>query len=130
MVSGETGASEEPPGQDWDGVALPPGSVLAKHRFRLEGIRCSVVISVFRTAAGDGFYGVTSHYIRLPSAFAPYIPSDYWFDSPDAAFSTLETGIRNQYEGAVRDGHKPDESWLVHRLDYQRKVLGDLYPES
>ncbi len=123
---GEPGGST---GQDWDGVGLPPGVAFLKHRFHLKGIRTSVVISVFRASGEDGFYAVTSHYIQVPGRMMPYTPSDYWFRSPDAAISTLETGILIQYNEAVKDGHVPDGSWLVNRLDYQRKRLGDQYPE-
>ncbi len=129
MDTERSGDPEGSAGQDWDGVGVPPGAMFGTVRFRLGGIRCPVVITVFRADGGDGFYGITSHYIRLPGAFAPYIPSDYWFDSPAAAFDTLETGIRIQYDSAVRDGHVPDRTWLVSRLDHQRKRLGDLYPE-
>lgn len=130
MGTERTGEPEGSTKQDWDGVGLPPGVAFLRHRFRLEGIRASVLVSVFRAAGGDGFYAVTSHYIRVPGRMMPYTPSDYWFDSPDAAIGTLKTGIRIQYDEAVRDGHVPDETWLVNRLNHQRKQLGDLYPES
>lgn len=54
-----------------------------------------------------------SHYIKTPEQAGAYRPSNPSGDYEAYALHRAITAITDYYDTAVKNGHTPDESWLI-----------------
>lgn len=79
----------------------------------LEGIPIEISISLSVNPAKGGFNFHLSHHIHTPSQIGPYNPSRPWGDDEAYALHLAVTAITRYYNQAIKEGHKPSDSWLV-----------------
>ena len=86
---------------------------VSEYRFYLEGIPVEITIKLYESIQGYGYLFKQSHFIHTPSQMGPYKTSEATGLSEEAAVErALETFLLD-YNGAIRGGYEPQESWLV-----------------
>ena len=62
-------------------------------------------------------YEVNAH-VHTPTQFGPYYPSRTNFQTESLAVSAAISDFTCFIEGAINQGHKPSEDWLVPNTDF------------
>ena len=79
-----------------------------------------VKIKVYRSNAlpATPFHFNVSHYVHTPEQAAPYMTSRTSDDSEAAAIRRAISTTTSFLKMAIRNGHEPQESWLVANKDF------------
>ena len=80
---------------------------------RLGSLETPITIELGRFQSSEETKFWVSHAIKTPSQHDPYTPSVFYKPSWGDALQEAVSSLTMYYRIAVRDGHKPEESWLV-----------------
>ena len=80
---------------------------------RIGVLQTAVAIELGRFLTSEDTRFRMSHVIKTPGQADAYRTSRTWDDSPGAALHKAVSGITEYYKQAVREGHTPEEGWLV-----------------
>jgi hypothetical protein len=89
-----------------------PRQLVNEYTFYLEGISEKITIRISLGPEGR-FYFYQSHYIHTPSQIGAYMAGRTWAETEELALKQAISTLTSYYEMAVRDGHAPDDNWLV-----------------
>jgi hypothetical protein len=86
----------------------------------INGFRPQLKIKIYLSDALKDLpfhYEVNAH-VHTPTQFGPYYPSRTNYETEGLAVSAAIRDFTSFIEGAIRDGHKPSEDWLVPNTDF------------
>ena len=91
----------------------------ATYKFRLGDLEPTITLRIYKYSEKNSFAFEISHTIKTPEQIGPYKTSPKPYDSKDYTIQMAISGLTQQYEAAVKAGHKPNNDWLVPKLsDY------------
>ncbi|HUT53686.1 MAG TPA: hypothetical protein VM658_09860 [bacterium] len=90
-----------------------PIQLLSEFEFHVGELTTPIRIKLFRRIGGKEVWFRQSHFIHTPSQFDPYMTSLPFADDEAYALHRAVDSIVSYYEAAIKDGHTPDEKWLV-----------------
>lgn len=83
------------------------------YEIRVGELETIVTIELGRLMDSDRTRFSLSHTIKTPTQAGPYRTSVPIADYPAYALLMAITGLTQYYRDAVKEGHKPNENWLV-----------------
>ena len=86
---------------------------LSEYQFNLGELRPRVTIRLYENLEARNVEFEQSHYIKTPLQAEPYMTSKYWGDDEGDALGKAINTLTMEYEGAIRSGKEPNDSWLV-----------------
>lgn len=117
MIAGEKGSNNQ---RGWtiDGVFENEAiehyePIQSGYAFRLKGMSTVVTVTLTPNAETGWVDYKLSHYIKTPEQMSKYVPSRQSGDYLEYALQRGVTTITDFYKIAVRNGHIPDDSWLI-----------------
>jgi hypothetical protein len=88
--------------------------LLSEHQFLIGTLRQRITVRLYQSLERDCVEFEQSHFINTPLQIDAYRTSTpYGDDEDDALRLAVGFCLVQWYEQAVREGHQPDESWLV-----------------
>ncbi len=103
-----------------DANVVEPKMVIGEYHFRVGELKTPIAVKLYRHPGDKRVFFMLSHFIHTPSQPPPRRPSVECADTEALALDLAVTfTMAAQYELAVEEGHKPDESWLVPNEDYR-----------
>ena len=88
--------------------------LLSEHQFLIGTLRPRITVRLYQSLERDWVEFEQSHFINTPLQIDAYRTSTpYGDDEDDALRLAVGFCLVQWYEQAVREGHQPDESWLV-----------------
>lgn len=91
---------------------------VSEYQFSLKGIAQPITIRIYKNINRNWYEFTQSHYIHTPTQGGPYITSRPWNDDEKLALHQAVSGVTTYYNSAIREGHAPQESWLVKNEDF------------
>lgn len=117
MIAGEKGSNNQ---RGWtiDGVFENEAiehyePIQSGYAFRLKGMSTVVTVTLTPNAETGWVDYKLSHYIKTPEQMSKYVPSRQSGDYLEYALQRGVTTITDFYKIAVRNGHIPEDSWLI-----------------
>lgn len=89
--------------------------------FRIGQLQTPITLLVRKPYRGRVVYEI-SHAIKTPLQGMPYLTSHPQAETRQWALWRALEGVIGHYREAVREGHKPDESWLVPTQTRMRRA--------
>lgn len=92
---------------------------LSEYQFSLGQLQQVITVRLYQSLDRNWVEFEQSHFINTPLQIDAYrTSSPYGDDEDDALRLAVDFCLAQWYEQAVREGHQPDESWLVpnHRF--------------
>lgn len=90
-----------------------PRRFLSEYRFTVGELWTTISIKLWKRVDDDKVYFTQSHFIKTPSQAGPYTTSINCGDDEGSALHRAVDTIVSYYDSAVREGHAPEEDWLV-----------------
>ena len=95
-----------------------PVRFVSEYRFYLKYIPVSITIRLYEPALGDGYFFKQSHLIHTPVQAGPYMTDHATGSSEEAAVQRALETFLSYYNGAIKEGYEPEESWLVPNKNF------------
>jgi hypothetical protein len=93
---------------------------VSEHQFFVGELPQRVTVRLYQSLDRDWVEFEQSHFINTPLQIDAYkTSSPYGDDEDDALRLAVDFCLVQWYEQAVREGHSPDESWLVPNPRFQ-----------
>ncbi|OAQ20033.1 hypothetical protein [Thermosulfurimonas dismutans] len=93
--------------------------LVSEYKFSLDGISKTITIKIYKNIRTGYYEFYQSHFIHTPLQAGPYITSRPWNDTEDLALNQAISGFTQFYNAAIKNGYKPDDSWLVENKDFK-----------
>lgn len=93
--------------------------LISEYRFELDKIPIEITIRLYEGYSGNGVGFEQSHFIHTPTQIGPYKTSCPCDDTESSALHQAVRGFLTYYNEAVKEGHTPDESWLVQNNNFK-----------
>ena len=91
-----------------------PKIIIGEYQFYVGKLQTPIVVKLYRYPGGKEIFFMLSHFIHTPSQSGPYQPSSPCDDDEAYALHrAVSMTIADWYDGAVKEGHEPRESWLI-----------------
>jgi len=87
--------------------------LVSEHQFFVGELSQRITLRLYESPERDWIEYEQSHFIRTPLQADPYRTSTPWGDDALYALNFAAFGITQWYDQAVREGHQPNDSWLV-----------------
>lgn len=95
-----------------------PRKLVGEYKFYLGNLTPEITIRLYAPFNGTGIQFEQSHFIHTPVQADAYETSRPWNDNVGAAINQVIFGLIEHYRAAVKNGHTPDDSWLVPNLKF------------
>ncbi|MFH1226724.1 MAG: hypothetical protein V1701_02320 [Planctomycetota bacterium] len=102
-----------------DDLISNPRKLLSGYQFTLGEIPVLITIRLYKQLNGKNVEFEQSHFIHTPIQGGPYMTSIPWNDDEASALHQVISGFTRDYNAAVKQGHKPAESWLVPNKNFR-----------
>lgn len=96
-----------------------PRKFLSEYRFQLGELRPFITIRLYASIDGVGVVFEQSHFIQIPGHIERYRTSIGSAETEAAALHQAVSGFTMYYDIAMRDGHSPDDSWLIPNPNFR-----------
>jgi len=100
-----------------EGIEMPKRFV-SEYRFYLKGIADQITIRLYEAVLGDGYLFTQSHFIRTPIQAGPYTTDHATGSSEEAAIQRALKTFLSYYDGAIKEGHEPEDTWLFPNKNF------------
>ena len=87
--------------------------LVSEHQFFVGELSPRITVRLYESQERDRIEYEQSHFIRTPLQADAYQTSTPWGDDALYALNLAAFGITQWYDQAVREGHQPNDSWLV-----------------
>jgi hypothetical protein len=95
-----------------DEIIEEPRKLLSEYQFTLRGLSKMITIRLYEYIKTGKVGFEQSHYMHTPVQAGPYITDVTGGDDETNVIQRAVTTLTRFYNDAVREGHKPDDSWL------------------
>jgi hypothetical protein len=85
---------------------------LSAHQFFIGELTPRITVRLYRSLETNLIEYEQSHFIHTPLQATAYQPSTPFGDDEGDALHLAGFGLAQWYEPAIREGHKPNDSWL------------------
>jgi hypothetical protein len=103
-----------------DGTINMLCKLIGEYKFCLGNLTPEITIRLYAPYHGTGIGFEQSHFIHTPEQGGPYETSRPWNDNIYAALNQVIHGLTFHYLSSVRNGHTPDDSWLVPNPNFKK----------
>lgn len=108
-----------------DDVLSGPGisgarELRGEFHFKVGKLTPGVVVRLWRHIGVEGVFFELSHFMKTPSQADPYVTSGPWGDDEASALRKAVMTLTMYFDIAVREGHTPDDTWLVPSRSFGR----------
>jgi hypothetical protein len=90
-----------------------PRRLLSSYEFRLGVLEQRITIRLYWNISEHKVECEQSHFLCTPAQFGPYTADPPRTNSEVDALRTALEPLTAYYEYAIREGHEPEETWLV-----------------
>jgi len=93
--------------------------LLYECHFRLGKLTPNIKVRIFYIIGyPESYFYDQSHFIQTPIQVSLYSPSSF-ASSPRMALNGAIESLQSFYNAAIREGHVPDDNWLVANEDFE-----------
>lgn len=90
-----------------------PRRILSTYDFRLGNLPQRITIRLYWNISKRRVELEQSHFLHSPAQFGPYVADSAYGHSEEDALLEAVKPFTTFYEYAIREGHTPEEAWLV-----------------
>jgi hypothetical protein len=95
------------------GLINMPRKLVGEYGFYLGDLTPEITIKLYASFHDTSIQFEQSHFIHTPVQAGAYQTSRPWNDNVSAAINQVIHGLTDHYQAAVKNGHTPEDSWLV-----------------
>jgi hypothetical protein len=104
-----------------------PRRILSTYDFRLGSLPQRITIRLYWNISKRKVEFEQSHFLYSPAQFGPYITNSAYGNTEEDALREALKPLTTFYDYAIREGHTPEETWLVPNKSFRKMATARLF---